>query len=101
MAVDVNLNAEKQELKIRVSGKFDFGVHQDFRMATEKATDKVKTIVVDLGPTDYLDSTALGMLLVLREKVGDKKESVRITGARPEVKKILQIANFDKLFTLQ
>ena len=101
MAVDVNLDSGKQELKIRVSGRFDFGVHQDFRIATEKATDSVRTIVVDLGTTDYLDSAALGMLLVLRERVGDKKEAVRITGARPEVKKILQIANFDKLFTLQ
>lgn len=50
--------------------------------------------------TDYLDSSALGMLLVLRDRVANDHESIIIQGAKPEVKKILQIANFDKLFKL-
>ena len=101
MSVDVKLDSGNRELKIRVSGRFDFGVHQDFRIAMEKATDSIRMIVIDLGSTDYLDSSALGMLLVLREKVGDKKDAIKIIGAKPDVKKILLIANFDKLFSLQ
>ena len=101
MPVDIRFDKDKRELHIRVSGRFDFALHQDFRRATEEASGTLSSIVVDLGTTDYVDSSALGMLLVLRDKVGDRQEAVRIVRARPEVKKILQIANFDKLFTLQ
>ncbi|MCK5121774.1 MAG: STAS domain-containing protein [Methylococcales bacterium] len=100
MAIDTNIDAGTQTLVIRVSGRFDFGVHQDFRKATELATQEIKTIVVDMANTDYVDSSALGMLLVLRDKVGDNKSAVLIKSAKPDVRKILEIANFDKLFTL-
>jgi HptB-dependent secretion and biofilm anti anti-sigma factor len=50
--------------------------------------------------TEYVDSSALGMLLVLRDKVAGDKTAISIKNVRPEVMKILEIANFDKLFTL-
>lgn len=100
MAINTNIDTGTQTLVIKVSGRFDFGVHQDFRKATEQATQEIKTIVVDMANTDYVDSSALGMLLVLRDKVGDNKSAVLIKSAKPDVRKILEIANFDKLFTL-
>ena len=100
MAVETNLDSSSKTLKIAISGRFDFGLHQDFRKATEQASG-ASSIIVDMGKVDYLDSSALGMLLVLRDKVGDSKNTVTIKNAKPDVMKILQIANFDKLFTLQ
>ncbi len=101
MALDTKLDADSKTLTINVSGRFDFGIHQEFRKATEQATAAVSTIIVNMAQVSYLDSSALGMLLVLRDKVGESKSAVRIKGANPEVKKILAIANFDKLFTLE
>lgn len=98
MSVDAKLEAGV--LRIKVGGRFDFSVHKEFRDATLQAESGVKRIEVDLSNTDYLDSSALGMLLVLRDKVAGDKNAIRISGARTEVKKILEIANFDKLFTL-
>ncbi len=100
MAVETSLDAEKKVLEIKISGRFDFSVHQDFRKATQQASSGVSAIVVDMSATDYVDSSALGMLLVLRDKVGENKEAIRIKNPKPEVRKILDIANFDKLFTL-
>jgi len=101
MAIQTKLDSASKTLTLAISGRFDFGIHRDFRKATEQAVNGVNSIVVDMGQVDYLDSSALGMLLVLRDKVGESKSSVKIKGARPDVKKILQIANFDKLFTLE
>ncbi len=101
MAIDTNLDTGTQTLVIKVSGRFDFGVHQDFRKATEQATQAVRVIIVDMTNADYVDSSALGMLLVLRDKVSDSTNAVRIKNAKPDVKKILEIANFDKLFVLE
>ncbi|TPQ28143.1 STAS domain-containing protein [Methylomonas sp. HW2-6] len=96
----IEARADSGVLHIKVSGKFDFGLHNEFREATKLAESGVKQIDVDLSGTDYMDSSALGMLLVLRDKVGGDKSAIRIKNARAEVKKILEIANFDKLFSL-
>jgi len=101
MGLDTQLNSASKILTINISGRFDFEIHQDFRKATDLAEKGVNTIIVDMTKVDYLDSSALGMLLVLRDKVGEDKSAVRIKNAKPEVKKILEIANFDKLFTLE
>lgn len=100
MSVSTRLDSSNGILHIAVSGRFDFSIHQQFRDATNMTHQSIKTIEVDLSQTDYLDSSALGMLLVLRDKVGDNKNAITIKNAKPDVRKILEIANFDKLFTL-
>ena len=52
--------------------------------------------MVDLSRTSYLDSSALGMLLLLRERCAD----VRVENASDDVRKVLEIANFQRLFEL-
>ncbi len=101
MAVDTRLDSTSKTLTINISGRFDFGINQEFRKATEEVSNTVKVIVVDLARVDYLDSSALGMLLVLRDKVGESKAAVSIKNSKPDVRKILEIANFDKLFTVE
>jgi len=98
--MSVESKVEAGVLHIKVGKRFDFAVHNEFRTATKLAEAGVSKIEVDLTHTDYLDSSALGMLLVLRDKVAGNKAAIQIRGAREEVKKILEIANFDKLFTL-
>jgi anti-anti-sigma factor len=50
--------------------------------------------VVDLTRASYLDSSALGMLLLLREHVGGHPGSVRIAGSSEEVRRVLQDRQF-------
>ncbi len=97
MSIDTRISDDGRDATIKIAGRFDFSQHNDFRTAFEKAPGDVKSFTVDLSGTDYMDSSALGMLLVLRDRVEDK---VKIVNARPTVKKILEIANFDKLFLL-
>jgi len=85
-------------LTIHVEGRFDFNCHQQFRRAYEGAATPPTEYVVDLRGTEYIDSAALGMLLVLRESAGNA--TVRIANSRPAVRKILQIANFNTLFAI-
>ena len=75
-------------------------MHHDFRKASDLVGNEVNYIVVEMDNVDYIDSSALGMLLVLRDKAGDTKNAVQIKNIKPEVRKVMEIANFDKLFTL-
>lgn len=100
MSISTDITDDGREVTIKISGRFDFSRHQEFRTAFEKSSENVDQFRVDMGATEYIDSSALGMLLVLREKVGGNKDNVKIVNARPEVKKILTIANFHQLFTV-
>jgi anti-anti-sigma factor len=83
---------------ISVAGRLDFHCHDEFRKVYEgDAPGDVGEYVVDLRQTDYIDSSALGMLLLLREAVSGV-ESVRIINCQPAVRRILEIANFNQLF---
>ena len=100
MAVETQYDVAKAMLTIKVVGRFDFAVHQEFRKAIEKIVSTTKVIVIDFYVTDYMDSSALGMLLVLRDKVSATQQTVQLINMKPEVRKILEIAHFDKLFTV-
>lgn len=86
---------------IALNGRFDFNAHREFREAVDKVvTEAPLQIQVDLGGVDYLDSSALGMLLMLRDKAKNHGKSVALANARGAVKQVIDIANFGKLFTL-
>lgn len=86
---------------IVLEGRFDFNAHREFRDAVEQvAKDAAREIRVDLNQVDYIDSSALGMLLMLRDKAKATGKEVVLAGARGAVKQVLDIANFGKLFQI-
>ena len=102
MPLTVRVSETNNTVVIHVTGRFDFNLHRDFRYAYEDASKRLvkPSFIIDLGGTEYMDSSALGMLLLLREHTGGDKGVVNIINARPEVKKILEIASFGRLFKL-
>ena len=53
-----------------------------------------------MSGTEYIDSSALGMLLLLREHAGNESSNITIEGCNDDIKKIFSISNFEKLFTI-
>ncbi|WP_283789834.1 STAS domain-containing protein [Bermanella sp. WJH001] len=96
----VNASIKGDELTVTVEGRFDFSAHQEFRDAYEDAGAGVSKYVIDMSKASYLDSSALGMLLLLRDHAGGESSNVRITRCNADVKKILTISNFEQLFTI-
>lgn len=88
------------EVTIAINGRFNYSVHREFRDAYEKADGKSAHYVIDLRGTEYMDSSALGMLLLLREHAGGDRADVRIINASPAIQDILAIANFHRLFDI-
>lgn len=87
---------------IRLQGRFDFNAHREFREAIDTVLGDAAShqAVVDLGDVDYLDSSALGMLLMLRDKAKGAGKAVSLANAKGAVKQVLDIANFGKLFAM-
>jgi anti-anti-sigma factor len=100
--MQLNTQVEHGKGVLRLGGRFDFNCHRDFRTASEPLLENrsVEVLQVDLAGVDYMDSSALGMLLMLRDKAQSQKKRVEICGAQGNVRQILEIANFDKLFPI-
>ena len=99
MSVESEVSLDGKQLTIAIKGRFDFGSHQPFRDSYERFYKVPETYVVDLKEATYLDSSALGMLLLLRDHAGDDAD-VRVINSNSDVRKILAISNFDKLFDI-
>ncbi len=100
--MEANVSIAENAAVIRLSGRFDFNSHREFRDAVDAAMAEGTTgdIQVDLAAVDYLDSSALGMLLMLRDKARSAGRSVSLANCRGAVKQVIEIANFGKLFSI-
>jgi HptB-dependent secretion and biofilm anti anti-sigma factor len=101
MAITSAVSADGSELIIKIEGRFDFSSHQEFRRAYENSATKPSGYKVDMDKTSYLDSSALGMLLLLRDYAGGDDANIGIINCNDDVMKILSISNFEQLFEIQ
>ncbi|NOZ54970.1 MAG: STAS domain-containing protein [Gammaproteobacteria bacterium] len=99
MPVKANKSDDGKKLTIAVSGYFDFGVQKDFRNSYENSSASV--FVVDMKETEHLDSSALGMLLMMREYAGGNHANITLRNCSQEIKTILSVASFQSLFNIE
>ena len=87
---------------LHLNGRFDFSAHRDFKKAHDEAlqTNGLKEIVVDLTQVEYMDSSALGMLLLLREKADKFNVGVSLRSCEGFARQILEVANFQNIFAI-
>lgn len=88
------------EVTVSVAGRFDYRIYESFKASFEDIDETRKAVNVDLSETEYMDSSALGMLLMLREHVG-RAVKICLVNPSPDVMRVLAIANFDKLFSIR
>ncbi|NWO05199.1 MAG: STAS domain-containing protein [Alteromonadaceae bacterium] len=100
MPISAHRSDNGQTLVISVEGRFDFSSHQAFRDAYEQGDRGVERYVIDLSETTYLDSSALGMLLLLRDHAGGDAARISIENCNSDVRRILSISNFEQLFSI-
>lgn len=100
--MQINIVTDKGQVTIRLQGRFDFNTHREFRACIEEALKIPLShkVLIDLGAVDYLDSSALGMLLILRDKAQAASKAVALTNCRGSVAQVLEIANFGDLFPI-
>ena len=83
-------------------GRFDFKAHCAFRDSCnlQLASRDVRELELDLGGVEYLDGSALGMLLLLKERADEVRKPVVLSNCRGIVKEALASASFDKIFNM-
>ncbi|WP_199609449.1 STAS domain-containing protein [Flocculibacter collagenilyticus] len=101
MSLTKHMSDDGKLFTLKIRGKFDFNLVQAFRAAYAEVGDNNPNVVVDLRETDYMDSSALGMLLNMQKTIKGRVDNISIVNCKPQIKKILQISRFDKKFDIE
>lgn len=101
--MSVTFQFREQEATIQIHGHFNFAQHGAFRDVCKAvlAQQDIKSLEINLMEVDHLDSSALGMLLVLRDQAAERHiQRILISNTKPVVRQIFAIAKFDKFFEI-
>lgn len=88
---------------VRLEGRFTFEAHQAFKAATGPMLEQpgLQQINLDLSAVSFMDSSSLGMVLLLRERADAKGIRIVLDRPSPSVMAILKVVHFGKLFQIQ
>lgn len=89
--------------ELLISGRFDFRFQPLFHEAQANllAMPFHGDIEVNMEHVEYLDSSALGMLLLLRERAKTHNKDIRLTRCTGMAHQIIMTANFHKLMEVR
>ncbi|MFA6014868.1 MAG: STAS domain-containing protein [Gallionellaceae bacterium] len=98
----INVSAINNTATLHLSGHFSFGAHREFKNAYKIQIDNasISNIVINLADVQYLDSSALGMLLILREHVQSTSKTLTLSRPSTITSRTFDIAGFDQLFSI-
>ncbi len=100
MSISSKFIEHEKKVIIMLGDRFDFSCHDEFRDTYRSLDLGQLEIVVDFARTEYIDSAALGMLLVLRELAGGDSAKIILKSCQPSVRQIMDITRLNKLFKL-
>lgn len=101
--MSISVQIRDSVARISMMGRFDFQVHREFKDAYTPLVENaaVREIEVEMSKVDYLDSSALGMLMLLNERAKGSNKSVSLLNTSGVVSQVLEVANFSKIFVIR
>ena len=97
MSLKKHVSSDTKTVTITIDGMFDLSLQGDFRKAYEECGRDMRYII-DLRDTDYMDSSAFGMLLVFKDHVGGDRADISIINTSEDLKKSFSMLQFDRMF---
>lgn len=100
--MNIDIDQQGSSATLRMAGRFDLDTHREFNKAHVPllSSGKIDTLTLDLFGVDYIDSSALGMLLRLNGAAEKNNVSITIRNCQPMVLQVLKMANFHRMFKL-
>ena len=89
-------------LLVLLDGRMTHKDYKGFRAILAKINeDKPVRVVFDLTKVSFVDSSALGMLLIIRDAAIQDKREVVLKGATGQVETLIKVGKLDKYFSIQ
>lgn len=84
---------------VALQGELDLYNAQAVRDALTAAADGAQRLVVDMSDVTFVDSTAMGLLIEARSRLGDRSSFV-LAAPGMETRRALQVSGLDRHFTI-
>jgi anti-anti-sigma factor len=101
--MNITTKKDNDGITVALSGRFTFSDHTPFRDVLINQVELVgrnEKVTFDLSAVDFVDSAALGMLLLAREAAQRQMGSIVLRGATGQVQRMLEVSRFGLLFTM-
>lgn len=86
-------------LHVEIHDNFCSSLLREFRRVCER--QRYARYIIDLRNTTFLDSSALGVLIILHRFVNEDRQAVKIINVPATVRDILRTAHFHQFFDIQ
>ena len=101
MEIATHISSDKSEVTISVSASFDIHVFQEFSRVYKEVNQPGAKYIIDMAKTEFIDSSGLGMLLLMRERLGGSETDISIVNCRPEIKRTLESVNLHRFVKIE
>lgn len=85
---------------VELSGDVDIGVKEELQARLEEAAERSEQVDIDLSKVEYADSTALGLIIGLRNRLRERGGDVRLIAPSQRMRKLLNYAGLDQAFQI-
>lgn len=87
---------------ISVTGEIDMYTAPQLREAVRQLSSEGRLrVAIDLTPTEFCDSTGLGVLIGARRRLSDSGGSLVVVCANPRIRKLLDLTGLDKVLDVR
>ena len=95
----MNITHEKTDgnTLVHLDGRFDFGARKTFKDAIDGAAEEGNPVVLDLEKVTFVDSSALGLLVICHQNLKNKNIPFYLVNPQTYVKQVLDLANIGKM----
>jgi anti-anti-sigma factor len=98
----IHVSEKNNIATLHLGAWFGFQSHKQFTSAYSQLLNEtiLKSIAVDLSKIEHLDTSALGMLLLLRQRAMAAGKSVLLVGPSDYTDSVFKLTDFDSLFEI-
>ena len=100
--IEVKFDNDNNQLLVIPNGDLDIYTSNKFKEKIMNSFEKNQgDIFIDGSKLDYVDSTGLGALISILKSVKDTDHKIIVTNLKPNIKKLFEITELDKVFTIR
>ncbi len=96
----ISQEQHSDRVHLLMEGRFDFGARKVFKDTLEKAAELNVPIVLDLSKVGFLDSSALGLLVISQQTLKPKNIPLCLVNPQAYVRQVLDLANLGKIIPI-
>ncbi len=96
--MEFSVRQQNDSQHVVMQGQFNFSDNQKFKEIIALVDTDANKIILNMESITFVDSAALGMLLVLRDEAETKGKKVAIHHPKGQVKTVMEISKFDQIF---